>query len=201
MLKWRELRVVATVAAVVAWATMAVARVNGVILDSPPVVQAFTLDDHNGKPFTADSLKGHWSLVLAGFTNCPDVCPFTLAELGLRVRPDRLPTVIFLAVDPDRDRPNLKDYVVQFHPDFIGVTGAIDQVDRALKGIDAIAVRAKPDARGNYQVTHSAAVAVIDPQGRLVAKISPPFEPAPTAQFLADLFHQRENARAPGSGE
>jgi protein SCO1/2 len=182
--------------------------VNGVILDSPPVVQAFTLDDHNGKPFTADSLKGHWSLVLAGFTNCPDVCPFTLAnleqvvaELGLRVRPDRLPTVIFLAVDPDRDRPNLKDYVVQFHPDFIGVTGAIDQVDRALKGIDAIAVRAKPDARGNYQVTHSAAVAVIDPQGRLVAKISPPFEPAPTAQFLADLFHRRENARAPGSGE
>ena len=173
MLKRRQLRLVATVAAVVAWATMAVARVNGVILDSPALVQAFTLDDHNGKPFTADSLKGHWSLVLAGFTNCPDVCPFTLAnleqvvaELGLRVRPDRLPAVIFLAVDPDRDRPNLKDYVVQFHPDFIGVTGAIDQIDRALKGIDAVAVRAKPDARGNYQVTHSAAVAVIDPQGR-----------------------------------
>ena len=50
-------------------------------------------------------------------------------------------------------------------------------------------------------MTHSAAVAVIDPQGRLVAKISPPFEPAPTAQFLADLFHQRENARAAGSGQ
>jgi cytochrome oxidase Cu insertion factor (SCO1/SenC/PrrC family) len=62
-------------------------------------------------------------------------------------------------------------------------------------------VRAKSDARGNYQVAHSAAVAVIDPQGRLVAKISPPFEPAPTAQFLADLFHRRENARAPGSEE
>jgi hypothetical protein len=44
-------------------------------------------------------------------------------------------------------------------------------------------------------------VAVIDPQARLVAKISPPFEPAPTAQFLADLFHQRENARAPRSGQ
>ena len=56
--------------------------------------------------------------MLAGFTHCPDVCPFTLAnleqvvaELGLRVRPDRLPTVIFLGVDPDRDRANLKDYV------------------------------------------------------------------------------------------
>ena len=76
MLKRRQLRVVATVAAVVAWATMAVARVNGVILDTPALVQTFTLDDHNGKPFAADSLKGHWSLVLAGFTNCPDVCPY-----------------------------------------------------------------------------------------------------------------------------
>src|SRR5262249_56329038 len=123
-----------------------------------------------------------------------------VGEVGLRVRPDRLPAVIFLAVDPERDRPNLKDYVVQFHPDFIGVTGAIDQIDRALKGIDAVAVRAKPDARGNYQVTHSAAVAGIDPQGRLVAKISPPFEPAPTAPFLAELFRPRENPRAPEGG-
>jgi protein SCO1 len=208
MLKRRPLLVVATVVAAVAWATMAVARVDGVILDRPAVVQAFTLDDHNGKPFTADSLKGHWSLILAGFTNCPDVCPLTLAkleqvvaELGLRVRPDRLPAVIFLAVDPDRDRPNLKDYVVQFHPDFIGITGAIDQIDRILKGIDAVAVRAKPDARGGYQVTHSAAVAVIDPQGRLSAKINPPFDPAPTAQFLADLIRKHGNARAPESGQ
>ena len=208
MRKRRQLLAVTAIAAAVACVTMAMARVSGVVLDRPQLVQAFTLDDHNGKPFTADSLKGHWSLILAGFTNCPDVCPFTLAnleqvvaELGLRVRPDHLPAVIFLAVDPDRDRPNLKDYVVQFHPDFIGVSGALDQIDRMLKGMDAIAVRGKPDAHGNYQVTHSAAVAVIDPQGRLVAKISPPFEPAPTAQFLADLFHQRENARAPESGQ
>ena len=100
----------------------------------------------HGKPFTADTLKGRWSLVLAGFTHCSDVCPFTLAnleqvvsELGLLTRPDRLPAVIFLGVDPDRDRANLKDYVVQFHPDFLGVTGAIDQIDRALKGVDAVA--------------------------------------------------------------
>jgi protein SCO1/2 len=130
------------------------------------------------------------------------VCPFTLAnleqvvaELGLRVRPDHLPAVIFLAVDPDRDRANLKDYVVQFHPDFIGVTGAIDEIDRALKGLDAVAVRSKPDARGNYSVSHSAAVAVVDPQGRLAAKINPPFDPPPTAEFLADLFRRRVEPR------
>jgi protein SCO1/2 len=102
--------------------------------------------------------------------------------------------VIFLGVDPDRDRAGLKDYVVQFHPAFIGVTGAPDQIERALKGLDAAATRTKPDARGGYQVMHSAAVAVVDPEGRLAAKVSPPFDPTPTAQFLADLFRRRANA-------
>jgi len=178
-------------------------RVNGVILDRPLPLQAFVLEDHDGRPFTADSFKGRWSLVLAGFTHCPDVCPFTLAnleqvvsELGLLVRPDRIPVVVFLGVDPDRDRASLKDYVVQFHPDFLGVTGAIDQIERALKSFDAVAMRSKPDARGSYQVTHSAAVAVVDPEGRLAAKISPPFDPAPTAQFLTDLLRRHDSEKA-----
>ena len=64
-----------------------------------------------------------------------------------------------------------------------------------------MATRGKPDARGNYQVTHSAAVAVIDPQGRLAAKINPPFDPAPTAQFLADLFRRRSDGRGSESGQ
>jgi protein SCO1 len=200
----RRFLALAAAAVAVASAASAVAHVEGVILDGPVPVSGFTLEDHDGRPFTADKLASRWSLILAGFTNCPDVCPFTLAnleqvvaELGLRVAPDRLPQVIFLAVDPERDRAILKDYVHQFHPDFIGITGAIDQIDRLLKGLDAIARRDKPDANGAYQVTHSAAVAVIDPQGRFLAKLNPPFDPAPTAQFLADLF--RKHASAPAS--
>jgi protein SCO1/2 len=199
----RQVLVAAAICTAIGSGAAAAPRVNGVILDRPVPVQAFALDDHNGKPFTAESLEGRWSLVLAGYTSCPDVCPFTLAnleqvtaELGLRLPPDRLPAVIFLAVDPDRDRANLKEYVQQFHPDFIGVTGELEQIDRALKGFDAAAVRAKPDAQGNYLVSHSAAVAVVDPRGRLVAKISPPFDPEPTADFLADLFRRHEAASA-----
>jgi protein SCO1 len=198
----RHAVIMAAVCAVIGSGAVAAPRVNGVILDRAVPVPAFTLADHDGKPFTAEELKGRWSLVLAGFTNCPDVCPFTLAnleqvvaELGLRMRPDRLPRVIFLAVDPDRDRANLKDYVVQFHPDFIGVTGELDQIERALKGIDSVAIRGKPDARGNYQVTHRA---VVDPRGRLAAKISPPFDPEPTAEFLADLFRRLDTHATEG---
>jgi protein SCO1/2 len=201
----RRVLVAAAACAAIWSSAVAAPRVNGVILDRPSPLQAFALDDHNGRSFTADSFKGRWSLVLAGFTHCPDVCPFTLAnleqvvsELGLLVRPERLPVVIFLGVDPERDRANLKDYVVQFHPDFLGVTGAADQIERALKSFDAVATRTKPDARGSYQVMHSAAVAVVDPEGRLTAKINPPFDPAPTAQFLADLFRRHDSSGGKG---
>lgn len=192
-----SLLILAVAGAAVWWAALAVARVDGVILDRAAPVAAFTLEDHDGKPFTASSLKGRWSLVFAGYTNCPDVCPFTLAnleqvvaELGLRVRPERIPAVIFLAVDPDRDRAILKDYVTQFHPDFLGVSGSTGEINQALKGLQAVATRDKPDAHGAYQVSHSAAVAVIDPEARLVAKLNPPFDPTQTAQFLADLFRK-----------
>jgi len=196
----RRVLVAAAAGAAIWSGVVAAPRVNAVILDNPSPLQAFVLEDHNGRRFTADAFKGRWSLVLAGFTNCPDVCPFTLAnleqvvsELGLLVRPDRLPVVIFLGVDPDRDRAILKDYVVQFHPDFLGVTGAADQIELALKSLEAVAKRTEPDARGGYQIMHSAAVAVVDPEGRLAAKINPPFDPAPTAHFLADLFRRPDN--------
>jgi protein SCO1/2 len=198
--RWRRVLVAALSCAAV-WSEAAAARVNGIILDRPTPLQAFTLDDHNGRPVTADSFKGRWSLVLAGFTHCPDVCPFTLAnleqvvsELGLLVPPDRRPAVVFLGVDPDRDRALLKDYTTQFHPDFFGITGTRDQIERALKGLDAVATLGKPDRHGNYQVGHSAAVAVIDPQARLVAKLSAPFDPGPTAHFLADLMRSHNRA-------
>jgi protein SCO1 len=201
--RWRR-ALVAAAACTAIWSGAAAApRVNGVILDRLSPLQPFSLDDHDGRHFTAESFKGRWSLVLAGFTHCPDVCPFTLAnleqvvsELGLLVRPDRLPIVIFLGVDPARDRANLKAYVVQFHPDFLGVTGEPDQIERALKGLEAVATFSKPNSRGSYQVMHSAAVAVVDPQARLVAKINPPFDPAPTAQFLADLLRRGDGGPA-----
>lgn len=183
------------------------ATVDGTILEHAAPVTAFALTDHNHKPFTEAALKGRWSLVFAGYTNCPDVCPFTLAnldqvvaELSLRVVPERIPAVVFLAVDPDRDRAVLKDYVTTFNPDFLGVSGSIDQIDQALKGIDAVAQRDKPDARGFYQVSHTASVAVIDPEARLVAKLNPPLDPAATAQFLADLFRRHAPKDAAETG-
>lgn len=73
---------------------------------SEAIVPRFTLTDHTGSPVTEASYRGCWLLVFFGFTNCPDICPTTLAELadvvdglgaaGSHVQP------IFISVDAAR---------------------------------------------------------------------------------------------------
>lgn len=166
--------------------------VNGVILDEPVPVEEFSLIAQDAKPFTQEDLKGRWTLLFLGFTHCPDVCPFTLAnleavrtELSQLVSPERLPEVVFLAVDPDRDTALLEDYVRHFGISFTGITGERIEIDKLVESIDGFyrLEKSGPEDDG-YDVTHSAAVAVINPDGLVTAKISPPFHPFNTANYL-----------------
>ncbi len=167
--------------------------VNGVILEDPVEVAEFTLAAQDATPFTAAELKGQWTLLFLGFTHCPDVCPFTLAnleavrtELSQLVTPDNLPEVVFLAVDPDRDAELLAEYVKHFGISFTGITGERAEIDRLVESIDGF-YRLEKSGEGDeaYDVTHSAAVTVINPAGEITAKISPPFHPFNTANYLA----------------
>ncbi|MBX2885308.1 MAG: SCO family protein [Granulosicoccus sp.] len=163
-------------------------------IDNSPVMPDLDLVDHEGASFGNAQLEGHWTLVLIGFTSCPDVCPYTLgnlehvlAETSSRVRPDNLPQVVFLAVDPVRDIPNLANYVEHFHPDYIGVSGNIEAIDEFVAGLDGFYAYDEADASGFYNVRHSAEVRVLNPEGRLVASLQPPMNASTTADFLLKL--------------
>lgn len=174
--------------------TTAQAQVQGVMLDAPVDLPAFTFHDENDAHFATKDLEGQWTLVMIGFLTCPDVCPFTLgnleaavAETGMRVRPDNIPKVWFLSVDPDRDSDYVGEYAPFFHPDFRSMTGARDQIDAFVEATDGFYRLMPPDSDGYYEVQHSSAVSVIAPDGTLRAKLQPPFDPGLTAEFLARL--------------
>jgi protein SCO1/2 len=160
-----------------------------------------SLEDQAGRPFTNERFKGHWSLVLIGFTHCPDVCPFTLENLALiieqlstRVSPERLPQVVFLAADPERDRPVLANYVRHFNADFVGITGSTEGIKTLVDGLGGYVRIAGKQAGGDgYQVYHSAVVSVIDAEARIRATLNPPMDPLAAADFLCDLM--RRSAR------
>ena len=160
--------------------------------DPPAALPEFALKDHRGKPFTAERFKGKWTLLAIGFTSCPDVCPFVLSNLdavvtplSTRVRPDNLPQVIFVAVDPKRDAPVLGEYVRHFNDDYLGVTGSHDELKKFVVGIDGFYRIGKPDKDGDYEVQHSASVIVIGPDARIHAKLSPPLPPGEVAEYIA----------------
>lgn len=175
-------------------ATPVIAQVQGVMLDEPVKMPSFEFTNELGEDFTQADLKNNWTIVMFGFLSCPDVCPFTLgnleaavAETGMRVRPDNVPKVTFISVDPDRDAEVISEYAKFFHPEFESFTGDREQINTLVEATDSFYRILDPDHTGYYEVQHSSSVSVIAPDGTLRAKLQPPFDPGMTAEFLARL--------------
>lgn len=165
------------------------ALVSGTLLQPPRALAPFTLIDHDSKPFDGSRLRGQWTLIFFGFTNCPDVCPATLGILAqvdkqlADLPPAQRPHVVLVSVDPERDTPaQLKSYVGFFSPSFVGVTGTSAQIESVTQAFSVpVAIRKTNDT---YTVDHSAAVFLVDPQGALHALFSAPHDPS---KLTADL--------------
>lgn len=158
------------------------ALVSGLRLNEPRALPPIQLIDDQGERFANAELQGRWHLVFAGFTHCPDFCPNTLATLklvqeALGEDAERL-QVLFFSVDPQRDQPEqLAQYTRYFHPEFRGITGEAEQVERFAQalGLAYSIVPAEEGAPANqYTVDHSAALVLLNPQGRIEAYFSAP---------------------------
>lgn len=142
----------------------------------------FSLIDQHGQAFGSTNLRGSWSMMFFGYTNCPDLCPTTLttlAALEKRLRAGAAPVrpkVIFMSVDAKRDTPEqLAKYVPYFDPEFIGLTAASQLSLEAVAAKLGVGVIITPQADGTYTVDHSGAIFVLNPDGRLTAILTGPF--------------------------
>ena len=130
------------------------------------------LPDVDGKPRTLADWKGKVTVVFFGYTQCPDVCPTTMAELAqirklLGADGDKLQTV-FVTIDPERDTPEiLKAYVANFGPGVAALRGNAEQTAAAAKEFKVFFAKVAGKSPGSYTMDHSAASFVFDPQGRV----------------------------------
>lgn len=149
--------------------------------DSPlpkgaPTGSDFVLQSAAG-PVDTRALRGDVLLIYFGYTNCPDVCPASMAAgaqaLNALNPEERAKTkMIMISVDPDRDTPaKLKEYTTFFHPSMLGVTGNIAEIEIIAKSFGAGYLRQPADEYGNYAVDHTSSTYLIDPDGKLVAII------------------------------
>ena len=131
----------------------------------------FTLTDHTGKMRSLSDYQGKVVLIFFGFTQCPDVCPTTLAELSTVMKKlgndaDRV-QVLFITVDPERDtQAVLGQYVPAFDPRFVGLTGSVEQIAAVAKDFKAFYQKV-PTPNGSYTVDHFSGMYAFDATGRI----------------------------------
>ena len=131
----------------------------------------FALTDHTGKPRSLADFRGKVVTIFFGFTQCPDVCPSTLAEMKavlekLGPADAKRVQVLFVTIDPERDTPEvLRPYMASFDPSFVALRGTPEQTAAAAKDFKIYYAKAGQSAAG-YTIDHTAGSVVIDPQGR-----------------------------------
>lgn len=145
---------------------------KGIDITGADYAKELRLVDADGKPRSLADFKGKVTVIFFGYTQCPDVCPSTLAELaaarkllgsdGARVQG------VFVTVDPDRDRPEvLKAYVGSFGDDFVGLYGTPDEIRATAKHFKIFYNKVPGKTETSYTVDHTAGSYVFDAQGRV----------------------------------
>jgi protein SCO1/2 len=134
--------------------------------------KGFSLTDHTGKPRTLADYKGKVVIVFFGYTQCPDVCPTTMAEMAgvmqkLGPQADQV-QVLFITLDPERDtRELLANYVPAFDKRFVGLTGTLEQTAKTAKEFKVFYSKVPGKEPGSYTIDHTAGSYVFDKEGRL----------------------------------
>lgn len=132
----------------------------------------FSLTDHNGKTRTLADFRGKAVVVFFGYTQCPDVCPTTMAEMKsvlqqLGADAKRV-QVLFISVDPERDtRELLSNYLPAFDPSFLGLYGDMETTAKTAKEFRIFYQKQPGSTPSSYTVDHTAGSYVFDPQGRV----------------------------------
>jgi protein SCO1/2 len=145
---------------------------QGVDITGADYAKKLSLTDQNGVPRTLADFRGKVTVVFFGYTQCPDVCPSTMAELaqvkkslgadGARIQG------VFISVDPERDTAAvLKAYMASFDPSFVALRGTPEQTAAAAKEFKVFFAKVPGRTEGSYTVDHTAGSYILDADGKI----------------------------------
>ncbi|BAF07878.1 Os02g0159700, partial [Oryza sativa Japonica Group] len=133
----------------------------------------FNLLNHDGKPVTQKDFFGKWTLLYFGFTHCPDICPDELQKMALAIdkikEKAKMEVVpVFITVDPERDTvEQVRDYVNEFHPNLIGLTGTTDEIRKVARAYRVYYMKTEEEG-SDYLVDHSIVMYLMNPKMEFV---------------------------------
>lgn len=157
------------------------------LFDQPRNLTPVSLSNLSGEEKSFVDHTAGWRIVNAGYLSCPDICPINLSLLNsvkkqwednAQARENHLPiTVVHLTFDPERDRPELLQRYLDFiNPSFYGLTGDVENIRQLLQHLNMVFIHEEPDEHGNYFITHSDSMALLNPQGQYVGLFKGPYQ-------------------------
>lgn len=145
---------------------------KGVDLTGAEYARTLNLTDQDGRARSLADFKGKVLVIFFGYTQCPDVCPTTMAEVAevkrsLGADGDKVQG-IFVTIDPARDTAALlKSYLTSFAPSFVGLRGSEEQTLAAAKEFKVFYAKAPGKTPETYTMDHTAASFIFDTEGRV----------------------------------
>lgn len=145
---------------------------KGVELTGAEYARQLNLTDQDGRARSLADFKGKVLVVFFGYTQCPDVCPTTMAEVAevkrsLGADGDKVQG-IFVTIDPERDTGQLlKAYMASFDPSFVALRGSAEQTQAAAKEFKVFFAKVPGKTPESYTMDHTAASFIFDTEGRV----------------------------------
>jgi protein SCO1/2 len=171
------------------------------VFPAPRALPALDLVDQDGQPLPPRFFDGRWTLVFFGFTQCPDICPTTLATLAQANKQfsdlpaESRPRMLLVSVDPERDPPSiLAPYVRFFDPAFLAATGSLEATAAAAAAFNVPYAKVSQDG-GHYTLDHGSGIFVVGPSGGIVAYLSAPHDAARIASNVRSVIAWSESQR------
>lgn len=166
--------------------------------DQARALPEFELIDHRSQPLTRKGLNGQWSLMFFGYTHCPDICPMslqTLAEMINNIDDSDVSEALeiyFISVDPARDRPEvLAEYIAYFNPQFHAATAEQEQLTPLTRSLGiAHMIRNESGDSEHYDVDHSSAIVLINPEAEFAGLFSAPQDAAAMARDMTRIIER-----------
>lgn len=172
--------------------------IQGILITPARKIHVPALSKDNGETFTINDLTGDWHLLFFGYTHCPDICPTTMgvtaqAKKIAETENKPFPQLIFVSVDPERDTIEMiGEYVRYFDKDFTAVTGKKDLIKALTLQMSVVYMQmpASEESPGSgYLIDHSAALLLLNPQGKLVAFLNPPHNPSKIIEDIQTVIN------------
>lgn len=167
---------------------------HGIDVTGAPMGGELRLADTDGRTRTLADFRGKVLVVAFGYTQCPDVCPTTLADLAATMKRMGAEAanvqVLFVTLDPKRDTAELlKQYVDAFDSRFIALHGDATATAQVVKDFRIYSAERPGKTPESYTVEHSSQMFALDRQGRVRLVLAYGTKPEDIASDLKILLN------------